>query len=163
MFLRRRALGVLLLGAGLPCMGQRPLIYDVSTVVVGQQKLETAWAFAAGKWSDADAEVGVNSTELHCYQRFGLCEVADASASDGTAWVKLTSYDILRWDAVELIAVDSSPICLVNTLRFDFAAKTVSLSSTSKGDTKNKVCRALPLTPAAFLIGGRGEPKKKDK
>jgi hypothetical protein len=158
-----RAIGALLLGTALPCVAQRPLIYDVATVVVGSQRLETVWVSAAGRWSDADAKVGMNSTELHCYKRFSFCEVAEASALDNSAWVKLTTYDILRWDAVELIAVDSSPICLANTLRFDFAAKSVSLSTASKGDTKNEFCKNLPTTPTAFLIGGREEPKKKDK
>ena len=115
----------------LACMGQRPLAFDVSTVVVGPQKLETSWAYASGKWSDSGPDVGVNSTEIHCYKRFGFCEVASASASAKLAEVNLTSFDILRWDATEIIAVDSSPICVVNTLRFDFAAKKVTIGSTS--------------------------------
>jgi hypothetical protein len=146
-------------------MAQQPLIFDVATVVVGPQRLATSWAFAAGKWSDAGADVGINSTEIHCYKSFGFCEVAEASASSGSAWVKLTSYDVLRWDTSELIAVDSSPVCLVNTLRFDFAAKKVSTSSTSKGVTRDKVCNAITasMTATAFLTGALGEPEQKKK
>ena len=107
---------ILLLGA-LPCMAQHPLTFDVSTVVVGSQRLETLWAYASGKWSDAGDHVQINSTEILCYQRFGVCEVANASTSVGLASVNLTSFDMLRWVMSELIAVDSSPICVVNTLR----------------------------------------------
>jgi hypothetical protein len=57
--------------------------------------------------------------------------------------MQLNSFDILRWDETEMIAVDSSPICLVNTLRFDFIARKVSLSSASKGETKDKMCNGL--------------------
>jgi hypothetical protein len=127
MVLFRCAYALLLLGA-LPCAGQKPSIFDVSTVVVGSQRLETLYTYAAGKWSDAGPDVGMISTEIHCYKRFGFCEVANASTSPltrGLASVSLTSFDILRWDASEMIAVDSSPICVVNTLRFDFVAKKV--------------------------------------
>jgi hypothetical protein len=64
-----------------------------------------------------------------------------------------------------MIAVDSSPICLVNTLRFDFAAKKVSLSSTSKGETRDKFCKDLTPsdTATAFLTGGIGETGQKKK
>jgi hypothetical protein len=155
---------ILLLGA-LPCVAQHPLIYDVSTVVVGPEKLETLYALASGKWSDAGAHVQINSTEIHCYQRFGFCEVASASTSVGMASVSLDSFDILRWDKSELIAVDSSPICMVNTLRFDFAAKKVSISSTSKGETQDPYCKLI--TPAmmvtAFLTGAIGESGQKNR
>jgi hypothetical protein len=39
-------------------------------------------------------------------------------------------------DKQELIAVDSSPICAVNTLRIDFAAKKVTITNALKGETK---------------------------
>jgi hypothetical protein len=155
MVLFRCAYALLLLGA-LPCAAQKPLIFDVSTVVVGSQRLETLWAFAEGKWSDAGPNVGINSTDIHCYKRFGFCEVANAS-TNGLAFVSLTSFDILRWDASEMIAVDSSPICMVNTLRFDFAAKKVSLSSTSKGETRDKFCTGLTpsMMATTFLTDGK--------
>jgi hypothetical protein len=154
----------------------QPLMFDVSTVVVGSQRLKTVYAFAVGKWSDAGPDVGINSTEIHCYKRFGFCEVAIASTSSqsyrqlaslasGLAFVSLSSFDILRWDTNELIAVDSSPICLVNTLRFDFAAKKVSISSTSKGETRDKFCKELTpsMTATAFLTGANGETGEKKK
>jgi hypothetical protein len=155
---------VLLLGA-LPSMAQHPLILDVSTVVVGSERLETLYAFAMGKWSDAGDNVGNNSTEIHCYKRFGSCEVASASTFFGLASVSITSFDILRWDTSEMIAINSSPICLVNTLRFDFAAKKVSLSSTSKGETRDKFCKDLTPsdTATAFLTGAIGENGQKKK
>jgi hypothetical protein len=160
MVLFRCAYALLLLGA-LPCAAQKPLIFDVSTVVVGSQRLETLWAFAEGKWSDAGPNVGINSTDIHCYKRFGFCEVANAS-TNGLAFVSLSSFDILRWDASEMIAVDSSPICMVNTLRFDFAAKKVSLSSTSKGETRDKFCTGLTpsMLATTFLTDGKTEQKK---
>jgi hypothetical protein len=84
-------------------MAQHPLTLDVSTVVVGSERLETLYAFAMGKWSDAGNHVGLNSTEIHCYLRFGFCNVADASSSFGLASVNFTSYDILRWDKNEMV------------------------------------------------------------
>jgi hypothetical protein len=149
----------LLLLAALPCAAQKPLIFDVSDVVVGQERLATSWIFAAGQWSDAGANVGANSTEIHCYKRFGFCEVANAS-TNGLAFVSLSSFDILRWDASEMIAVDSSPICMVNTLRFDFAAKKVSLSSTSKGETRDKFCTGLTPSMLATTFLTDGKTKK---
>ena len=160
-----RLLNLFLLLGALPCMAQQPLILDVSTVVVGAERLETLYAFTMGKWSDAGDNVGLNSTEIHCYKSFGFCEAADASTSFGLASVNLTSFDILRWDTSEMIAVNSSPICLVNTLRFDFAAKKVSLSSASEGETRDKVCRDLTpsMTATTFLTGGSGETGQKKK
>src|SRR5258708_5518866 len=86
MVLFRCSYALLMLGA-LPCVAQQPLIFDVSTVVVGSQRLETLWAFAEGKWSDAGSDVGINSTDIHCYKRFGFCEVATASPSSRLASV----------------------------------------------------------------------------
>jgi len=156
MILVRCAYALLLLIA-VPCAAQQPLIFDVSTVVAGSQRLETLWAHAEGKWSDAGPEVAPNSTEIHCYKRFGFCEVAVASASKTSrlASVSLSIFDILRWDTSEMIAVDSSPICVVNTLRFDFAAKNVSISSASNSETRDKFCKELTASDlaTAFLIG----------
>ena len=153
---------IVLVGA-LPCVAQHPLILDVSTVVAGSERLETQYAIAMGKWSAAGDNLGLNSTEIHCYKRFGFCEVADASNSFGLASVSLNGFDILRWDKSEMIAVDSSPTCVVNTLRFDFAAKKVSLSSASKGETRDKVCRDLTpsMTATVFLTGTNGETGQK--
>jgi hypothetical protein len=140
-------------------MAQQPLIFDASTVVVGSQRLETLYVYASGKWSDAGLDLGTNSTEIHCYKRFGFCEVASASTIFRLASVSLDTFDILRWDTSEMIAVDSSPICLVNTLRFDFVVKKVSISSTSKGETRDPFCKDLaPST--AFLTGANSKKKK---
>src|ERR1035437_7910961 len=158
-----RLLILMLLLPALSGMAQQPDIFGVNDVVVGSQRLETLYADAVGKWSDGGKDVAVQSTEIHCYQRFGFCEAASAISLDGKASVILESYDILRWDAGEMIAVDSSPICVVNTLRFDFAAKKVSLSSTSKGETRDKFCKDLTPsdTATAFLTGGIGETGQK--
>ena len=148
-----------------PCMAQHPLILDVSTVVAGSDRLETQYAIATGKWSDAGSNVGLNSTEIRCYKRFGFCEVASASTSFGLASVSLTSFDVLRWDTSEMIAVDSSPTCVVNTLRFDFVAKKVSISSTSKGETRDKFCKDLTpsMLATAFLTGTSAENGQKKR
>jgi hypothetical protein len=141
----------------LKAQDKTPLIFDVADVVVGPQRIETTWAYAVGKWSDAGDNVAVNSTQIHCYKRFGFCEDADAYVAFGKAVVNANSFDILRWDSKELIAVDNSPICMVNTLRFDFAAKTVTLSSALKGDKlalSDPVCKAIGDLRTAFLEGG---------
>ena len=85
---------------------QTPQILSVSQVVAGAQRTETLYAHTTGKWSDADDHLAVLSTEIHCYERFGFCEEADASYVGGQAGVILTTFDILRWDKQELIAVD---------------------------------------------------------
>ena len=156
------ALTMLLLAA--PAMGQEPQILDVSDVVAGAQRLETRYAYATGKWSDAGKDIGTNSTEIHCYKRFGFCEVANAYSLGTQAWVNLDSFDILRWDDKEMLAVDSSPICVVNNLRIDFAARKVSISSTSKGETKDKLCDAVAADAqkTAFLTGLKDELKRID-
>jgi hypothetical protein len=160
----RFVFAVLLL-APLPCVAQHPVIFDVSTVVVGSQRVNTLWAYASGKWSDADPDLGLDSTEIHCYKRFGFCELANASSLSRVASVGLFTFDILRWNASEMVAVDTSPLCVMNTLRFDFPAKKVSIRSTSKGETRDKVCRdpAAPTMATAFLTGAvrDSEPKTK--
>ena len=87
---------------------QTPEILSVSSVVAGAQKIETRFAHAVGKWSDAEDHLAGASTEIHCYERFGFCEEADATYYFGQAGATLNSLDILRWDSRELIAVDSS-------------------------------------------------------
>jgi hypothetical protein len=137
-----------------------PTIFDVSDVVAGAQRLPTKYLFATGKWSDAGEHVGVSSTQIHCYQRFGFCEAASALSLNGESEVSLDSYDILRWDTKEIIAVDSSPICVVNTLRFDLLAKKITISSASKGVTKDPFCKGSENEPTAFLDGEKDELDK---
>jgi hypothetical protein len=66
--------------------------------------------------------------------------------------VNLTSFDILRWDSKEIIAVDSSPICIANTLRVDLISKRVTLSSSDKG-VKMDPCKGLDKLLTAVLWG----------
>jgi hypothetical protein len=117
----------------------------------------------SGKWSDAGDDVGMRSCEIQCYKRFGFCNVATAFTVTGLASVDLTSFDILRWNTNEMIAVDSSPICMVNTLRFDLIAKKVSISSTSKDGTRDSFCNDVTpsRTATAFLTGAIGETGQK--
>jgi hypothetical protein len=137
-----------------------PTIFDVSDVVAGAQRTPTKYLFATGKWSDAGEHVGGSSTEIHCYQRFGFCEAASAQSLDGYSEVSLDSFDILRWDTKEIIAVDSSPICVVNTLRFDLVAKKITISSASKGVAKDPFCKGSDNQPTAFLDGEKDELDK---
>jgi len=52
--------------------------------------------------------------------------------------------------------VDSSPICLVNTLRVDLVTKRITLSSSDKGVTKGPsapVCKLFDKVTTAVLWG----------
>ena len=90
----------------LPAFAQHtPIIFDVSDAVVGAREIEDKYLYAMGKWSDAGEHVGTNSTQIHCYKRLGFCEVANAFSMGGDAMANLDSYDILRWDTAEIIAV----------------------------------------------------------
>jgi hypothetical protein len=71
----------------------------------------------------------------------------------GDSNVDLTTFDILRWDGKEMIAVDSSAICLVSTIRADFVTKRVTLSSSDKGVTKDPLCKGSDKLPTAVLWG----------
>jgi hypothetical protein len=141
---------------------ETPFILDVSQVVAGANRTETLYAYAVGKWSDAGEHVAGWSTEIHCYESFGFCEEADARYVGGQAGASLNSFDILRWDKHELIAVDSSPICVVNTLRLDFAPKKVTITMSLKGETKDPSCKDLKAT-TAFLGGAIHEIKENTK
>jgi len=141
---------------------QTPEILSVNEVVAGAQRTETWYVHAMGKWSDSGDHLAVWSTEINCYERFGFCEEADATYVGGQAGATLDSFDILRWDKRELIAVDSSPICVVNTLRFDFAAKKVTLTMALKGETEDPFCADIKAT-TRFLGGRRKETKKEIK
>lgn len=137
---RRKFFVCLVVALAIPAAAQKPSIFDVSEVVVGAQRIPTLQFYAVGKWSDAGDHVGALSTQIQCYKALGFCDVASAMWN-GEASVNLTSFDILRWDSQELIAVDSSPTCVMNTLRADLIAKRVTLSSTDKGVTNDKWCK----------------------
>ena len=150
----RRLLSVFVAFAlGAPVAAQKPVIFDVSTVVVGAQKIQTLYLFAEGKWSDSGEHIGVVSTKVLCYKSLGFCDVANAFETFGEANVDLTSFDILRWDNKEIIAMDSSPICVVNTLRVDLVTKRITLSSSDKGVTKVPLCKGSDKLSTAVLWG----------
>jgi hypothetical protein len=135
----------------IPIAAQTPSIFDLSKVTVGKERAQTLYLFAQGKWSDVDDRVGSLSTEVHCYQRFGFCEVASVVIGGGPN-VLLSTFDILRWDNQEIIATDSSPICVVNTLRTDLGSKTVTLSSSAKSSA-DPSCKGSDKLSTAFLLG----------
>lgn len=116
----------------------------------------------AGRWSDADSKVGVLSTEIRCYKSFGFCEEADAYSVNGQAVVGETTYDIVRWDATGIVAVDNAP-CIVNTLQIDFGVKRVATKRTLRANTKEVLCGAFSSQDArTSLLGGVSEEKEKN-
>jgi hypothetical protein len=138
---------------------QTPALFgEPSLVVVGTQKIETLYTFATGKWSDTDEKLGLMSAEIHCYKKLGFCSEAEAHVYFGQAQVVLTELDILRWDDSELIAVDSTPICEVNTIRFDFRTKQISYTIASKGVPENtpKLSKQIcgDVKPTTTFLGG---------
>lgn len=136
-----------------PVAAQKPTIFDVANVVIGAQRTETLYLYAAGKWSDSGEHTGPLSTQIQCYQRLGFCDVADAIETSGDAEASLDNFDILRWDKDEIIAVDSSPICIVNTLRVDLIVKRITISSSDKGVTKDPFCKGSDKIATAVLWG----------
>jgi hypothetical protein len=152
-FMRRLLSVFVAFAVAVPVAAQKPIIFDVSNVVVGAQKIQTLWLFAEGKWSDAGEHVGAASTQIQCYKSLGFCDVANAFEIFGEAGVDLTSFDILRWDSQEIIAVDSSSICVVNTLRADLVTKRVTLSSSDKGVTTDPFCKGSDKLTTAVLWG----------
>jgi len=143
----------LVLALAIPVAAQKTDTFFVAEVVVGAQKTPTLYFWANGKWSDAGDHIGPLSTEIQCYKSLGFCDVANAIEVAGAANVYLGSFDILRWDSKEIIAVDSSPICIVSTLRVDFVTKRVTLSSSDKGVTKDPFCKGSDKISTAVLWG----------
>lgn len=138
-----------------PMTAQEPVVFDVSNVVVGAQRIPTLYLYAAGKWSDAGDNSGGLSMEIQCYKRLGFCAVAHAFTSGDGANVALDSFDILRWDRTEIIAVDSSAICIVSTIRVDLATKRITLSSSDKGQSTNPFCKGSDKLSTAVLWGSK--------
>lgn len=159
--MRRIALfaAVLFSAISLRAQDQSPEIFWVMQVVAGAKRTDTLYLHAMGKWSDASEHLAVWSTEIDCYEHFGFCKEADATFNFGQAGVSMNSFDILRWDTREVIAVDSSPSCVVNTLRFDLTAKKVTITMALKGETKDPYCKDLRAS-TAFLGGTKDEIKK---
>lgn len=143
----------LFLVLAIPATAQKPQIFDVSNVVVGAQRISTLYLYAVGKWSDAGEHIGPMSTEIQCYKSLGFCNVANArTQSDGEANASLDMFDILRWDGNEIIAVDSSPTCVVTTLRVDLVTKGITLSFADKM-SKDPLCKGFGNLPTAVLWG----------
>jgi hypothetical protein len=142
-----------------------PEIFDVSDVVMGGQRLPTRYLYAAGAWSDASEMENALSVQIECYKRVDLCNVARAvvvGQGPGSVGVVLDGFDILRWDEREMIAVDSSAICVVNTIRADFMAKTITISSAKKGTElaeKDPFCKDVDQS-TAFLVNHEEVTKK---
>lgn len=151
--MRQLLFGSVILGLTIPCVAQKPVIFDISNVVVGAQKIQTLYLIAEGKWSDAGEHIGALSTQIQCYKSLGFCDIASAFETSGEANVDFTTFDILRWDSNEVIAVDSSPICIVNTLRVDLLTKRITLSSSDKGVTKDPFCKGSDKISTAVLWG----------
>ncbi|SPF42388.1 exported hypothetical protein [Candidatus Sulfotelmatobacter kueseliae] len=142
---------------------QHPEIFgQPSVVTMGAEHIETLWTEASGKWSDAGKDMGTTSSHVECYKKFGFCTEAEAYSLGGQAWVNVTTLDILRWDSQELIAVDSSPTCQVNQIRFDFKTKQVSVTESPKGETKDPFCKDVKPT-TAYLGGLKDELRRLDK
>jgi hypothetical protein len=136
----------------IPITAQKPTIFDVTDVVIGAQEIPTLWLFAEGRWSDADEHIGPVGTQIFCYKSLGFCDEASADWDGSNAYVRHTSFDILRWDSKEIIAVDSSPICVANTLRADLITKRITLSSSDKGVTSS-FCKGIDKLPTTVLWG----------
>ena len=73
-----------------PASAQTPELH-VANVVIGPQHLETRYVLTWGKWSDAEKTVGTNSTYIHCYEKPGIGEDADAYTLGGQAFANLTT------------------------------------------------------------------------
>ena len=151
--MKRLLLGCVVFALAIPVAAQKSDIFFVSQVVVGAQRIPTLYLWANGKWSDAGDHIGPLSTEIQCYKSLGFCNVANAIEVVGAANVYLGSFHILRWDSKEIIAVDSSPICIVSTLRVDLDAKRITLSSSDKGVTKDPLCKGSDKLSTAVLWG----------
>jgi hypothetical protein len=142
-----------------------PEIFDVSDVVLGAQKLDTTYLYAAGAWSDASEMENALSVQIECFKRIRYCMVAQplvVGQGPGSVGAMLDGYDILRWDEREMIAVDSSPICSVNTIRADFIAKTITISAAKKATKladKDPFCKDVNQS-TAFLVNNDEVTKK---
>jgi hypothetical protein len=148
---------IMLFLASIACAQMHPEIFDVSDVVMGAQRLPTKYLYAAGAWSDASEMENALSVQIECYKRIALCNVARAlvnGVGPGSVGTELDGFDILRWDEREMIAIDSSAICVVNTIRADFIAKTITISSAKKATKladKDPFCKYIDES-TAFLV-----------
>jgi hypothetical protein len=135
---------------------QTPVIFDLAHVVVGAKRVPTLYLHTSGRWSDAEKGASILSADMDCYQIFGICE--EAMALPGGS-VVLFSWDIIHWDARELVAEDSSAPCVVVTVRADFVTKGVTKTMALKGGVKDHSCDGFQSS-GAFLGGAKDELKK---
>jgi len=144
-------LAVISASINISALAQTPTIFSVADVVVGNTKLQTRYFSAVGKWSDTGDDVGPLSVAIRCYKRFGFCSVSTANLMmTNRANLSVTDFDVFRWDSRELIAVDGSNDCKVDTLRADFVTKKVTLSSSEKGSPG---CKGWNKPATALLLG----------
>jgi hypothetical protein len=92
--MRQLLFSCVILVLAIPVVAQKPIIFDVSDVVVGAQKIPTLYLIAEGKWSDAGEHVAANSTWITCYKSLGFCDVANANWNGTGASVSTTDFDI---------------------------------------------------------------------
>src|SRR5215831_294475 len=141
----------LIFGFVIPSAAQAPAAFDVSSVIVGKQRTPTLYFHAVGKRSDAGEHVGLLSTEIQCYEALGFCEVADARWSSNSAFVALRTFEIHAWNSAEIIAVDRSAVCEIDTIRAELTKERVIISSVDS-------CKPTHKIPDATLIGGGPKP-----
>jgi hypothetical protein len=148
-FFRLGIVLLFLLSLSKPDVAEKPFVFDISNVVMGTRRIPTLQLFAAGKWSDAGDNLGMDSTRIACYKAFGFCEIAQAFNFDGRAVVNLDDFDILQWNDNELIATDGDKCA--STLRVNFKAERVTISSsTDKGEVASLFCTRYKLGTAVL-------------
>src|ERR1035437_2012873 len=76
--MRQILFGCFVLVLAIPVAAQKPIIFDVSNVVMGAQRIPTLWLFAEGQWSDAGDHIAPDSTQIFCYKSLAFCDVASA-------------------------------------------------------------------------------------
>lgn len=153
--MRRLLLFAVFLSLAVSARAQKPLIFSVARVVVGAKRIPTLYFYAVGKWSDAGEHVGLISTEIKCYKALGFCDVANAHWVNPQASVTLRTFEIIRWDNTDIVAVDRSPLCATETIRVNLAKKRVVVSSIDKCTVTHKI-------PNATLVGGFDKPKPRN-
>jgi hypothetical protein len=148
-FFRLGVVLLFLISLSMLVMAQKPFVFDNSDVVVGARRIPTLQFIAAGKWSDAGDNLGMDSTRIQCYKAFGFCEIAQAFNFNGNAVVNLDGFDILQWNDNELIATDGDKCA--STLRVNFKTELVTISSsTDKGEFASLFCTRYKLGTAVL-------------
>ena len=135
----------------------KPVIFLPPSLVtfdyVHRKVLQTG---ATGTWfPDGN---GVMSTHMDCFRGFFCVEATAILSAMKQPAVNLDYYRITRWDVAGLSAYDDSPICVVNTLHFDFASQTVTSTRTLKKDLgkfkDDPFCKAFFPPKTTHTLGG---------